>query len=215
VKPHQTADGPGSPRMLALTFDDGPDPRGTPAVLDALRAANAGATFFVLAERAAAHPELLAAILAAGHTVELHGHAHLRHPRSTGRTIEDDLDRALETLAEHGVTPRRWRVPWGDLAAFTPTLAATRGLRLTGWTTDTRDWRGDAAPDMLARLDLTPGAIVLAHDGIGPGAQRNDAAQTARLIGPLVAAARARGLAPGPLADPWPVPIPFGNPDFG
>jgi peptidoglycan/xylan/chitin deacetylase (PgdA/CDA1 family) len=157
---------------VALTFDDGPDPRGTPAVLEALAAAGVRATFFVLGERAERAPELLATL----------GHLRLT----------------------------RWRLPWGALAPYSQALAGEHGLRLVGWTADTHDWRGDAAELMLEALALEPGAIVLMHDGVGPGARRGDCAQTARLVGPLVRRIRARGLEPGEI----PSDAPVGNPDF-
>jgi peptidoglycan/xylan/chitin deacetylase (PgdA/CDA1 family) len=199
--------------MLALTFDDGPDPRGTPAVLDALAAADVRATFFVLGRQVERHPALLERVVAAGHAVEVHGFEHLRHPFTPRAEVERDLDRALAVLA--GVSPRRWRVPWGHLAPYTREVADARGLELVGWDADTHDWRGDPAVDMLAALPLRHGGIVLAHDGIGEGARRTTAAETAALVAPLAGRARAAGLTPGPLTDPWPVPVPFGNPAFG
>jgi peptidoglycan-N-acetylglucosamine deacetylase len=199
--------------VLALTFDDGPDPRGTPAVLDALADARVHATFFVLGARVERHPELLERALREGHDVEVHGFEHLRHPHTARAEVERDLDRALEALA--GVAPRRWRIPWGHLAAYTAEVARERGLQVVGWDADTHDWRGDRAEAMLAALPLRHGGIVLAHDGIGTGARRATAEQTAALVGPLVERARAMGLRPGPLQDPWPVPVPLGNPAFG
>jgi peptidoglycan-N-acetylglucosamine deacetylase len=193
---------------IALTFDDGPDPRGTPAVLEALAAAGVRATFFVLGERAEREPELLARVLAEGHAVELHGHAHLRHTEHPREAVEADLRRALETLGHLRLT--RWRLPWGALAPYSRALAAEHGLRLVGWTADTHDWRGDGAELMLDALALEPGAVVLMHDGVGPGARRGDCAQTARLIDPLVRRIRARGLEPGEV----PRDAPVGNPDF-
>src|SRR4051794_10497743 len=99
--------------MLHLTFDDGPDPLWTPAVLDALAAARATATFFVLGERAAAWPWVVERILAAGHGVEVHGHGHLRHPLTRRECVEGDLEAALAVLRVHGVVPRLWRGPRG------------------------------------------------------------------------------------------------------
>ena len=197
--------------MVSLTFDDGPDPRGTPAVLDALAQAGAHATFFVLGSRVTRHPELLARILAEGHAVGVHGYEHLRHPRHDRATVEADLNAALQAI---GGAPELWRVPWGDLAPWTAELAAAHGLTPAGWSVDTHDWRGDDAEAMLAAAEpeLRPGAIVLAHDGIGDGALRADCAETARLIGPLVAVARARGLEPAVLDTSWDIPV--GNPDF-
>ena len=193
---------------VALTFDDGPDPRGTPAVLEALAAAGVRATFFVLGERAEREPELLARVLAEGHAVELHGYAHLRHTEHPREAVEADLRRALATLGHLRLT--RWRLPWGALAPYSQALAGEHGLRLVGWTADTHDWRGDAAELMLDALALEPGAIVLMHDGVGPGARRGDCAQTARRVGPLVRRIRACGLEPGAV----PRDAPVGNPDF-
>ena len=116
------------------------------------------------------------------------------------------------TLARVGVRPSRWRIPWGHLADFTPELAAERELRLVGWTADTHDWRGDSPEQMLSATRLARGGIVLAHDGIGPGARRATAQATAELIAPLVQRARENGLEPGPLAREWPVPVPLGIP---
>ena len=200
--------------MLALTFDDGPDPRGTPAVLDALRAAAATATFFVLGERVQEQPALLGRMIDEGHRVEVHGHRHLRHPRTSRAEVEQDIDQALQVLADAGVRPQRWRIPWGHLADFTPELARERQLEIVGWSADTHDWRGDGAAEMLAALALEYGGIVLAHDGVGAGARRATASATAELVGPLVQTARAQGLEPGPLTPGWPVPIPVGNPEF-
>ncbi len=185
----------------ALTFDDGPDPRWTPAVLAALRAAGAPATFFVLGECARRHPDVVRAALADGHAVEVHADRHTSHADMTRDDGAADLARVLDVLDGLGVRPAHWRTPWGVEAEWTRGLAAEHGLDVVGWTADTRDWRGDPAPDMLAAVlpDLRDGAIVLAHDGLGPGALRDGCEETVALIGPLVAAVRERGLEPGAL----------------
>ena len=108
----------------------------------------------------------------------------------------------------------RWQV-LRDLTDASPgEVAAERGLTIVGWTADTHDWRGDSAAQMLGSLRLEPGGIVLAHDGVGAGARRETARETAALVGPLVTHARRQGLDPGPLRDPWPTPLPLGNPNF-
>ncbi len=185
--------------MLALTFDDGPDPVWTPAVLERLGRAEAPATFFVLGPRVEAHPDVLEAIVEAGHEVELHGWAHLRHPDHDEAEVAADTDRALMTLDRHGVRPTAWRLPWGMAAPFSARLAAERGLELVGWTVDTHDWRGDPAPAILQRIFVglgQPDAVVLAHDAVGPGALREECAETAELVEPLLAAARGMGQVP-------------------
>ena len=187
---------------LALTFDDGPDPAWTPAVLDALAAAGATATFFVLGERAAAHPELVRRTAQEGHVVGLHGFAHVRHTEIDAGAGAADADRALDVLADLDVAPGLWRTPWGVEADWTRPAAEARGLTVVGWTADTHDWRGDRAAAMLAAVEpeVVDGAIVLAHDALGPGALRRDCVQTVALIAPLVALARSRGLTAEALA---------------
>ena len=110
---------------------------------------------------------------------------------------------------------RHWRTPWGLVTPATEEVARANRLDLAGWTADTEDWRGEAAEEMLGRVEpaLEPGAIVLMHDGVGPGAIRGGCAETVALVAPLVALARVRGLDPTPL-DALPHPLPDRNPDF-
>jgi peptidoglycan/xylan/chitin deacetylase (PgdA/CDA1 family) len=180
-----------------LTFDDGPDAVWTPRLLDLLAAAGARVTFFPIAPRAAAHPDLIARMRAEGHGIGLHCNEHVRHSTQTGAWVVGDTVGALRRLADLGVAPTHWRTPWGDTAPFTSGVAEAHGLTLTGWTVDTHDWRGDSAESMFAatRGDLTDGAIVLAHDGIGPGAQREDARETVAYTARVIDFACETGLA--------------------
>ena len=181
---------------LALTFDDGPDPEGTPAVLGALRAAGARATFFVIAPRAERHPELVEQIVAAGHGVGVHCDEHVRHSERDAAWVAADLRRALARLDALDLAPTLWRTPWGDVADGTAEAARQTGLELVRWTADTHDWRGDSAEQMFADThdQLRAGAVVLAHDGIGPGARRSDVTQTARYVALAAAHATQHGL---------------------
>lgn len=181
---------------IALTFDDGPDPAWTPRLLDALGAAEAQATFFVIAPRAVRHPEVLDRILEDGHRVELHCDRHVRHSELDDDALLRDVERAQSQLRPLGVQPTLWRTPWGVETAGTHAVAERFGLRLVGWSADTHDWRGDAAETMRTALspDLAAGAIVLAHDGIGPGARRRHCAETVALVDLLAQDARAREL---------------------
>jgi peptidoglycan/xylan/chitin deacetylase (PgdA/CDA1 family) len=165
---------------VALTFDDGPDERCTPALLDALARHAARATFFLIAPRASEQPELVARMLEHGHSVGLHCDAHVRHSERDEAWLEADTTRALQRLAEIGVSPKLWRTPWGDTAPWTARVAERHGLRLVHWTVDTHDARGDRATDMFTatRRRLGPGSVVLAHDGIGPDASRENSAET-------------------------------------
>lgn len=183
---------------IGLTFDDGPDERWTRRVLEELELCRVRATFFVLGERVEATPGVVRTTVDAGHEVQLHGHRHLRHSRLTEEEIELDTRAALDALAHVGVRPTRWRTPWGIATSASERVAARHGLTLVHWTIDTHDWRGDPALAMLARArgQLAPGAVVLMHDGLGPGAMRSGCENTVELLAPLIAAARARALAP-------------------
>lgn len=164
-----------------LTFDDGPDPAWTPAVLDALDTRRA--TFFMLADRATAHPGVVEDVLSRGHGVELHAVRHVRHTELCLEALEAEAEEGVAALRALGARPTRWRPPWGVTAPLTWTVAARHGLTIVGWTHDTEDWRGDNAETMLPRVRAAgPGDVVLAHDGIGPGARRDGCAETVRLV---------------------------------
>ena len=198
---------------IALTFDDGPDPVWTPRVLDALAASDARATFFVVAPLAVRHPEILCRVSDEGHEVALHCNRHVRHDHTNAEEILSDASDGLRSLGRLGHETRTWRVPWGVVTPDTEAVAGELGLRLVGWTADSEDWRGGDARAMLARLrpGIGPGAIVLMHDAVGPGATRGGCGQTVALVAPLVEAARARGLGTvtvGALAGD----LPSGNP---
>jgi len=187
--------------VIALTFDDGPDPVWTPRLLDLLARLCARATFFVIAPRAARRPDLVARMTDEGHTVGLHCGEHARHPSRDIAWGRKDTSEALARLRELGVSPTLWRTPWGDLAWWSGRVASEHNLRIVHWTVDTHDWRGDDAGRMfeVTRDRLEEGAIVLAHDGIGPGARRTGAAQTVAFVELAAAQARADGLELGAL----------------
>ena len=201
-----------SPAPVALTFDDSPDPDWTPLVLDALADARARATFFVIASRARRYPSLVSSVLEQGHVVAFHCMHHVRHDTMTPEEIDADVASGLLAL---GRSVRYWRTPWGLVTPATEEVAKRHRLGLVGWTADTEDWRGGAPEEMLAgvRAEISPGVIVLMHDGVGPGAMRDGCAGTVDLVRPLVALVRAHGLEPATL-DEFRQPLPDRNPDF-
>ena len=174
----------------------------TPKLLDLLWELGARATFFLIAPRAAQQPNVIARMQRQGHAVGLHCDRHVRHSRRGLEWGRADTARALERLDGVGVRPTLWRTPWGDLAPWSRRVASEQGLELVGWTVDTHDWRGDAAERMFAATAdcCRAGAIVLAHDGIGPGARRNDASETLRFVSLVAAHARRNGLSLDPIA---------------
>ena len=186
---------------VALTFDDGPHPTWTPRVLAALRNADTKATFFVVSPLARRFPGLISEARAAGHAVELHCERHVRHTELEREQVDSDVRSSLRTLHELGASPRFWRPPWGVLAPWTAEVADKFGLTLASWTADTHDWRGDGSREMLEAISpvLGPDAVVLMHDGLGPGARRSGCGETVALIGPLVERIRSLGCEPAPV----------------
>src|SRR5436190_20390419 len=99
-------------RQVALTFDDGPDPDATPEVLDALEAAGHKATFFLVGEQVATHPDLAREIAARGHEVQAHCFDHTHHEQLADP--RDDLSRTIEAIFKAtGVAPTMQRPPYG------------------------------------------------------------------------------------------------------
>jgi len=200
------------PTPVALTFDDGPDPIWTPLVLDALASVGARATFFVVAPLAARYASLISSMQESGHDVAFHCAEHVRHDAMMRREIEADVKSGLLAL---GRSVRYWRTPWGLITPATEEVAIKYRLRLVGWTADTEDWRGGAPEELLARIRgrISPGAIVLMHDGVGPGATREGCAATVNLVRPLVALVRSYGLEPATVGE-LRHPLPDRNLDF-
>jgi peptidoglycan/xylan/chitin deacetylase (PgdA/CDA1 family) len=167
-----------------LTFDDGPHPRGTPAVLEALAAAEVRATFFLVGEQVARRPGLAAEIVAAGHEVGVHCHRHRTLLRLGPRAVATDLDRALWAIeAACAVRPTLWRPPRGILSAAGLLAARRRGLSALLWSRAGRDWRATATPESI-RADAVgagvhPGEVILLHDAdfyAAPGSWRRTVA---------------------------------------
>ncbi|WP_219823369.1 polysaccharide deacetylase family protein [Nocardia nova] len=189
---------------VALTFDDGPDPASTPAVLDALAAARVHATFFLLGSMLERAPELGARIVEEGHEVALHGWSHrcllARSPVSTYR----DIARAYGLIAETtGSRPRHYRPPYGILSAAA--LATARRLELVPvlWTACGKDWTRTATPDTVAGRvvrELRPGGTILLHDSDCTSASGSWRA-TVGAIPRIVAECGERGLLLGSLAE--------------
>jgi peptidoglycan/xylan/chitin deacetylase (PgdA/CDA1 family) len=160
--------------VVALTYDDGPVPDGTEAVLDALAEAGAQATFFQLVCRAEAHPELVRRIVAAGHEVALHGIDHTRLTELTAAEVARRLvdgKRRLEQVAGRPVP--LFRPAYGSQTLRTYLAARRAGLDVVVWGPAAEDWRDGAAAEVAERAlaGVAPGEVVLLHDGfeVPPG----------------------------------------------
>jgi peptidoglycan-N-acetylglucosamine deacetylase len=156
-----------APRF-ALTVDDGPDPSSTPALLDVLARCGARATFFVLGERAAQHPELVARIVREGH--ELGNHTWRDEPswRLPEQAFRQSLRRSARTLAAHA--PVRWFRPGsGWPTARHVAIAEEEGLRTVLGSAAAISGAGAGTSGTARRLDavVRRGAVVVLHEGPG------------------------------------------------
>jgi peptidoglycan/xylan/chitin deacetylase (PgdA/CDA1 family) len=196
--------GPRGARGWALTFDDGPDPSCTPAVLDALDDVGVTATFFVIARKAEAHPDLVREILRRGHAVGLHSYAHDRlfTLRREAR-VRADLEKGIAVLEQiTGERPALFRPPIGHTNPIVARVAEELELVTVGWSVSARDGTAGAnAERVVARVSsrLRDGAIVLMHDASEHGTHAPVAASA---IAKIVEAGREARMDVVPLA-PW------------
>ena len=162
----------GKDPVIALTFDDGPDPIYTPRVLDVLNKHRARATFFVLGARAERYPELIRRMQAEGHTVGTHTQHHtlwfhFASPAYVYREIEDAVAVVEAILPER---PKLFRPPQGLRTPFFGSAwRHIKGQRCVTWTIRGLDSRPTTADAIFSRVvkRLAPGAIVTLHDGTG------------------------------------------------
>lgn len=185
-------------RGYALTFDDGPHPQGTPAVLDVLAAAGVRATFFLVGEQVQRNPSLVGEILGAGHDVGVHCHRHRNLLRLAPWQVREDLTRAQDAIEQHsGGASTLYRPPYGILNAAALTIARGRGWRTLLWSHWGRDWELRATPESIAAHitdGVGDGAVLLLHDAddySAPSSWRRTAAALPRVLDTL----QQRGLA--------------------
>jgi len=154
---------------VALTFDDGPDPEVTPAVLERLAGRGARASFFAIGRRAAAHPELAAEIARRGHRLENHTWSHPKHFALLGpRAALAEIDRAQAALADLAGAPPAWfRAPAGFRGPWLAPPLTRRGLTLASWTRRGFDTVAADPARVEARLTrgLAAGDVLMLHDG--------------------------------------------------
>lgn len=183
---------------VAITFDDGPHPHGTPAVLETLREHGAQATFFLAGEQVERRPSLAAEIVAAGHRVELHCYRHRNQLRLTPRMLLEDAERAKAAIEEaSGQEIADYRPPYGIFSAAGLRAVRSRGWRPVLWSKWGRDWDRRATPESITRRVIAgtgAGDVILLHDAdyySAPGSWVRTAAALPRILELL----EARGLA--------------------
>ncbi|MEU0112631.1 polysaccharide deacetylase family protein [Streptomyces bobili] len=199
-----TLAGVGTTDHVALTFDDGPDPRSTPAFLAALDELAVRATFFVVGEQVLLHRRLVQDIVRRGHELAVHGWTHNRPWRPAPSREARHLAAVAQVVADvSGVFPTWYRPPYGILTGDRLLAARRTGLRPVLWTAWGRDWTPHATAESVAATilaDLRGGGTVLLHDTDRHAAPDCWRAALGALPG-LVGACRAAGLRVGTLGE--------------
>lgn len=185
-----------NPRV-ALSFDDGPTPEFTPGILDGLRTAGVRATFFCLGKHVRAHPDLARRIVDEGHELCSHGDDHSVLALAGPKTIAGQLRAAEAALkaAAGGPTVPLFRTPHGFRSPFVVRVASQLGYRVVGWRGSLFDTACPGVDVIVERCTkvLSPGAILLLHDGDGSD-QGGDRSQTVQALPAVISAGHAQGL---------------------
>lgn len=159
---------------MVLTFDDGPDPRYTPAVLDTLAKYDVRAMFFVCGGMAADNRELLARMAEEGHAVGNHTWSHPLLTRLTRGEIRAEMERTCDVIEDaYGERPEWFRAPYGAWNRTAFRLGAELGMEPLAWTVDTLDWTSPGTRSIVRRVEngAAPGVVVLSHDAGGDRSQ--------------------------------------------
>ena len=173
-------------KVVALTFDDGPDPIDTPAVLDILKEKQARATFFVLGQAAQSNPDLLKRLVIEGHEI---GNHSFKHDYQQRHLVEEMNQTDQAVFAATGTHTYFYRPPGGFVSQNQLDTIKKNGHIVALWSVDSKDWRNPGVKQIVDNVmkNVFPGAIILMHDG---GYQRS---QTVKALGPIIVALRVQG----------------------
>ena len=186
---------PGADRVASITFDDGPNPRATPRILDVLKGEDVKATFFILGRHADRWPDLVQRVADEGHQVGNHGWHHRKLHRRTPGYVRDDLTKGTDSIARAcGVHPTVFRAPHGFRSPWVTPIARSMGQRTIGWSLGVWDSARPGVDEIVRRtLDgMRPGSILLLHDGDGYDPD-GDRQQTAEALPGIIRGLRTRG----------------------
>ena len=186
---------PGDERAVSITFDDGPNPRATPLILDVLAREQVRATFFVLGRHADMWPALVKRMADEGHQLANHGWHHRKLHRRTPGYVRDDLERGSASIERaSGVRPRLFRAPHGFRSPWVTYIASSLGQRTVGWSLGVWDSARPGSGEIARRAitGLRDGSILLLHDGDGYDPD-GDRMQTAEALPQIIHGLRGRG----------------------
>jgi peptidoglycan/xylan/chitin deacetylase (PgdA/CDA1 family) len=165
---------PGRGRLLALTYDDGPNTAWTPALMDVLERHGVKATFFSIGHYAEEQPALLREVAAAGHAIGNHTYSHISMPLHTDAKVRDEVHRTTEAIESAGVEMARvqgrrlMRPPYGRRRPGTLRVLREEGYIPVNWSVTLWDWNKGVTVDKImgkAKRQIAGGDVILLHDG--------------------------------------------------
>lgn len=156
---------------IALTFDDGPHPKKTDAILDLLEEYGIRATFFVIGENVGYYTAPLMRAVSLGHEIGNHTFSHGRTAKLTATDLETEIRKTEDALASVGVHTNLFRPPEGVCSETIMQTAKKLGYRVVLWNVDTRDWDKASVEEIVKRVrtGIRGGSIILFHDYTAPG----------------------------------------------
>lgn len=154
--------------QAAITFDDGPDPATTPALLKALELCNLKATMFVIGQKCRGNASLLREISSAGHTIACHGYAHERHWFRNSAFVQASIRQSMYMLQEFGLKMAlHFRPPYGAIDPFMHKRVSELGVNPVLWSAHVGDWKPQDPNELRQRMKAVvhDRMILLLHDG--------------------------------------------------
>lgn len=164
-------------KQIALTFDDGPDNKYTPKILDILKKNQIKATFFLVGEHAERYPDTVKRIAEEGHIIGNHTWDHQDLAKLPPESIHNEIAKTDEMIKKiTGQSPSLFRAPYGAVNEQVKSDAASSGHMLIGWSVDTMDWDGKTVQQIMAAVkkEAAPGAIILQHSSGGKKGNLNN-----------------------------------------
>lgn len=158
---------PTAEKLVALTYDDGPQPQTTPQLLRILQQKQVKATFFVLGVNAAAQPEMVRQAYRDGHEIASHAYTHRFFNTLSTAEYTAEMDQANQLISRLASQPALFRPPGGAWNDTVARVALEKGQTTILWSVDSGDWRRPPVSRVVATVlsSVKPGAIVLMHDG--------------------------------------------------
>jgi peptidoglycan-N-acetylglucosamine deacetylase len=159
--------GSGAEKVVALTYDDGPNEPYTGQILDVLKQEGVHATFFVVGMNAERAPEIVRRIVADGNDIGNHSYAHRKRDTLLDLHYADATRTSAILRQITGVAPRFYRAPNGFHTPWSMRAVGSHGMRVIGWDVESNDWDEPGADTIVRRTmqRVHPGAIILLHDG--------------------------------------------------